>query len=173
MNKISSFLIPVIVLVIIIYASFKKINVYDAFVEGAKESFELILNMFPPLLAMVLGVNIFINSGIIDSFFTFLKPIFLLIDVPLQILPIAIMRPLSGSFGLALLNEMYVKYGPDSIISIMASVIQGSSDTTLYVLTLYFGSIGIKKIKHALWVGLLCDLCAVIISIIMVNLFFN
>lgn len=172
MTNVSNLFIPIIVLIIIIYGVYKKINVYDAFIEGAKESFDLILNMFPALLAMVFGVNIFINSGIVDTLFTFLKPLFILINVPLQILPVAVMRPLSGSFGLALLNDMYIQYGPDSIISIMASIIQGSSDTTLYVLTLYFGAIGIKKIKHALWLGLFCDLMSVIISIIMVNLFF-
>jgi len=173
MKMISNFFIPVIVLIVIIHGVKKKINVYDSFIDGAKESFDMILNMFPAVLAMVFGVNIFINSGIVDSIFTFLKPIFILIDVPLQILPVAVMRPLSGSFGLALLNDMYAQYGPDSLISIMASVIQGSSDTTLYILTLYFGTIGIKKIKYALWVGLLCDLIAVIVSIITVNLFFG
>ena len=92
--------------------------------------------------------------------------------IPLEILPIAIMRPLSGSFGLALLNDMFHTYGPDSFLSIMASIIQGSSDTTLYIITLYFGTIGIKKIKYALWAGLLADLVTVILSIIIVPLFF-
>lgn len=173
MKLISNLFIPILVLVIVIYGFKKKINIYDAFIEGAKESFELILNMFPAVLAMIFGVNIFTNSGIVDSFFTFLKPVFILIDVPLQILPISLMRPLSGSFGLALLNDMYAQYGPDSLISIMASVIQGSSDTTLYIITLYFGTIGIKKIKYALWVGLLCDLIAVVASIVVVNIFFT
>jgi len=173
MKLLSNLFIPLIVLVVIIYGYKKKINVYDSFIEGAKESFEMILNMFPAVLAMVFGVNIFINSGIVDSFFTFLKPLFILIDIPLQILPVAVMRPLSGSFGLALLNDMYAQYGPDNIISVMASVIQGASDTTLYILTLYFGTIGIKKIKYALLVGLLCDLISVIVSISVVNLFFG
>ena len=173
MKIISNLFIPILVLIVVIYGFRKKINIYDAFVDGAKESFDMILNMFPAVLAMVFGVNIFINSGIVDSFFTFLKPLFILIDVPLQILPIAVMRPLSGSFGLALLNDMYAQYGPDSLLSIMASVIQGSSDTTLYILTLYFGTIGIKKIKYALWVGLLCDLVAVVVSIIVCNSFFG
>ena len=81
-------------------------------------------------------------------------------------------RPFSGSFGLALLNDIYKVYGPDSYISVLASIIQGSSDTTLYVITLYFGTIGIKKIKHALWVGLLADLFMVIMALIIVPLFF-
>ena len=172
MKLISNIFIPIMILLIIIYGTYKKINVYDSFIEGSKESFQMILNMFPPLLAMILGINIFTNSGIINKAFTFIKPLFLTLNIPLEILPIAIMRPLSGSFGLALLNDMFSSYGPDNFLSIMSSIIQGSSDTTLYIITLYFGTIGIKKIKYALWVGLLADLAAVILSIIIVPLFF-
>ncbi len=172
MRIISNLFIPLLVLLVIIYGAKKKINVYDTFVEGAKEGLPMVLNIFPPLLAMIFGINIFTNSGLIDEIFNFLKPIFLLIHVPLEVLPIAVMRPLSGSFGLALLNDMYTVYGPDSFLSIITSVIQGSSDTTLYIITLYFGTIGIKKIKYALWAGLLADLATVILSLIVVPLFF-
>ena len=172
MKLLSNLFIPILVLVVIIYGAKKKINVYDSFVEGAKEGLPMALSMFPPLLAMIFGINIFTNSGLIDEIFQFLKPLFLLVNVPLEILPVAVMRPLSGSFGLALLNDMYEMYGPDSYLSILTSVIQGSSDTTLYIITLYFGTIGIKKIKYALWAGLLADLITVILSIIVVPLFF-
>lgn len=168
----SNLFIPVIVISIIIYGFIKKINIYDAFVEGAKEGFPMIKNMFPSLLAMILAVNIFKNSDIIDLIFSFLKPLFLILKLPFEILPIAIMRPLSGSFGLALLNNIYSIYGPDSFISILSSVIQGSSDTTIYIITLYFGTIGIKKIRYALWVGLLADLFMVIVSLIIVPILF-
>ena len=172
MKTVSNMFIPILVLIVILYGVKKKINVYDSFVEGAKEGLPMVLNMFSPLLAMIFGINIFTNSGLIDELFTFLKPLFLIMHIPLEILPIAIMRPLSGSFGLALLNDMFHTYGPDSFLSIMASIIQGSSDTTLYIITLYFGTIGIKKIKYALWAGLLADLVTVILSIIIVPLFF-
>ncbi len=168
----SSLFIPILVLVIIIYAVYKKINVYDSFVSGAKEGFPMVKSMFFSLLAMIFGVNIFLKSGVVNYFFDFLKPLLVLLHIPSQVLPIAIMRPLSGSFGLALLNDMYKVYGPDSFISVLASVIQGSSDTTIYVITLYFGTIGIKKIKYALWVGLLTDLFMVIMALILVPLFF-
>ena len=98
--------------------------------------------------------------------------LFLILKIPFEVLPMAIMRPLSGSFGLAFLNNIYEIYGPDSYISVLSSVIQGSSDTTIYIITLYFGTIGIKKIKYALWVGLLADLFMIIISLIVVPLFF-
>lgn len=172
MEMISSLFIPIIVLVVIIYGAYKKVNVYDSFISGAKEGLPMVSQMFFSLLAMIFGVNIFLNSGIIDYFFAFLKPFLLLIHIPVDVLPVAIMRPFSGSFGLALLNDMYKLYGPDSFISVLASVIQGSSDTTIYVITLYFGTIGIKKIRYALWVGLLTDLFMVIISLIIVPLFF-
>ena len=172
MKMASSLFIPILVLVIIVYAAYKKVNVYDSFVSGAKEGLPMVKSMFFSLLAMIFGVNIFLKSGVVDYFFDFLKPLLVLIHIPAEVLPVAIMRPLSGSFGLALLNDMYKVYGPDSFISILASVIQGSSDTTIYVITLYFGTIGIKKIKYALWVGLLTDLFMVITALIIVPLFF-
>lgn len=172
MKMISSLFIPILVLVVIIYGAYKKVNVYDSFVSGAKEGLPMVSSMFFSLLAMIFGVNIFLKSGVIDYFFDFLKPILVFINIPLEVLPIAIMRPLSGSFGLALLNDMYKVYGPDSFISFLASVIQGSSDTTLYVITLYFGTVGIKKIKYALWAGLLTDLFMVIMALILIPLFF-
>ena len=172
MKMISSLFIPILVLVVIIYGAYKKVNVYDSFVSGAKEGLPMVSSMFFSLLAMIFGVNIFLKSGVIDYFFDFLKPILAFINIPLEVLPIAIMRPLSGSFGLALLNDMYKVYGPDSFISVLASVIQGSSDTTLYVITLYFGTVGIKKIKYALWAGLLTDLFMVIMALILIPLFF-
>ena len=172
MKVVSNLFIPILVLIIIIYGTYKKINVYDAFVSGAKEGLPMVISMFPPLLAMIFGINIFTSSGLIDKFFVFLKPIFILINVPLEILPVAVMRPLSGSFGLALLNDIFSSYGADTYLSVLASVIQGSSDTTLYIITLYCGTVGIKKIKYALWAGLLADLATVILSIIVVPMFF-
>lgn len=168
----SNLFIPLIVLTVILYGSYKQINVYDSFIDGAKEGMLMIKNMFPSLLSMILAVNIFTNSGVIDFLFSFLKPLFLVLNIPFSILPIAVMRPLSGSFGLAMLNNIYTLYGPDSFESILASVIQGSSDTTIYIITLYFGTIGIKKIRYSLWVGLFTDLFMVIMSLIIVPLFF-
>lgn len=172
MEIVSNLLIPLILLLVLFHGLFKGVNVYDEFIKGAKDGIPMVISMFPPLLAMILGINIFINSGIINDVFSFLKPIFLFLNIPFEILPLAVMRPLSGSFGLAFLNDLFTKYGPDSFISMLSAVIQGSSDTTIYIITLYFGTIGIKKIKYSLWVGLLSDLVAVILSIIIVPLFF-
>lgn len=172
MQVISSLALPLIVLLIIIYGVKKKVNVYETFTEGAKESFEMTLKLFPTLLAMILGVNIFIKSGVLDFFLGLLKPILKLFDIPREIIPLAIMRPISGSSGIALLNTILETYGADHIISRMSSVIQGSTDTTLYILTLYFGSIGIKKTKYALKVGLLADLIGIVSAIIITKIMF-
>ena len=162
---ISNLIIPLMFLFVILYGLRKKVNVYDEFMVGAKESFDMIIKLFPCLLAMILGINIFLESNIISllKFITF---------IPKEIIPMIIMRPLSGTSSLAILSNIYSNLGPDSFIGNLASFIQGSTDTTFYVITLYFGSIGIKKIKYALWVGLLADLIGITVSIILVNLLF-
>lgn len=172
MTFISNLIIPAMVLFIIIYGLKKKVNVYDEFLTGASESFEMIMKIFPCLLAMILGVNIFLESGIINLIYDVLKPLFNIIKVPIETLPMMIMRPISGTSTLAILNNLFEQFGPDSLIGRLASIIQGSTDTTFYVLTLYFGSIGIKKIKYALWAGLFADLIGIIASIIVTSFFF-
>lgn len=164
----SSLFIPILVVFVIFYGFFKRINVYDSFVSGASEGIGMVKGMFPSLLSMIFAVNIFSNSGVVPFVFGFLKPALSVFSIPFEVLPIAALRPLSGSFGLASLSNLYRTFGPDSYVSILASVIQGSSDTTIYIITLYFGTIGIKKIRYALWAGLLADLVMVILSIILV-----
>jgi spore maturation protein B len=171
-KMLSRLILPLIVLFIIVYGIIKKVNVYDVFIEGAKESFEMFVSLFPPMLAMIFAINLFIKSNCLNYFLTFLSPLFNLIKVPLEIIPMAIMRPISGSSSLAILNNILSTNGPDSLIGRIASVMQGSTDTTLYVLTLYFGSVGIKKIGHSLKAGVLADLFAIVLSIIVVNLIF-
>ena len=172
MNNISNFIIPLLVLFVIIYALKNKVNIYDEFIKGSKDSIKLSLEMFPCLLAMILGINLFVNSNFLHSFLSLFDNFFKIINVPSEIIPLAIMRPISGSSSLALLNDILNNYGPDSYIGRLASVIQGSTETTLYVITLYFGSVGIKKIKYALWAGLLSDLIGIIAAIFLVKFLF-
>ena len=172
MNNISNCIIPIKVLIIVLYALKKRVDIYDTFIDGTKESFDMTLKVFPNLLAMVFGVNIFLKSGVLDFIFNNLKPIFSYINVQIEILPMAIMRPISGSASLAILNDIFLNYGPDSFIGTVASIIQGSTDTTFYVLTLYFGSIGIKKIRYAMWAGLFSDLVGIVTAIILGNALF-
>ena len=119
---------------------------------------------------MILGINILLKSNFLDVIFNFLKPLFDFIDIPIDILPMALLRPVSGSAALSILNNILTNYGPDSFIGRLASTIQGSTDTTIYILTLYFGTVGIKKIRYSLWAGLIADLGGIVASIIAVTL---
>lgn len=130
----------------------------------------MIKTLFPTYLAMIFGLNIFINSGFLDYILNLINPIF---NIPKEIFPLAIIRPISSSASLAYLNNIFNKYGPDSFIGLLGSVIQGSTDTTFYVLTLYFGSIGIKKIRYSLFCSLFADLIGIISSLFIVNLIFG
>lgn len=163
---ISSLIIPLVVLFVIVYAIIKKVALYDTFIEGAKESFDMILKLFPCLLATIFAVNILTKSNIVSHLFSFIS------FIPNEILPLIIMRPISGTSSLAILTTIYESVGPDGLIGTLASYIQGTTDTTFYILTLYFGSVGIKKIKYALWAGLLADLVSIMISILFVNFMF-
>ena len=171
-NFLSSLIIPLLVLIIVLYGLYKKVDIYNVFVEGSKESFEIIYSMFPCLLAMIFGINIFLESGFLNYLSNFISPILDFLKIPFDLLPTILMRPISGSSALVILSSIFEKFGPDSFIGLLASVLQGSTDTTFYVLTLYFGSIGIKKIKYSLFAGLMADLCAIVVSIVIVNWLF-
>ena len=170
---ISKLIMPLMIVSVITYAFVKKVDIYGSFIKGAKEGVEISFNLFPYLLAMIFGVNIIVKSGFITDLLGLFKPLFSFLKVPLEIIPMAIMRPVSGNASLALMNEIFIKNGVDSFLGRLASVIQGSTDTTIYILTLYFGVVSIKKIKYAMWVGLAADLIGVIASIIVVNIMFN
>ena len=161
------------VLFIILYGYIKKVDVYDTFIDGVKESFGMIKNLFPTFIAMILAINLFIDSGFLKFIFSLLENVISFNRLPIEILPLAIVRPISGSASLAYLNSIFTNYGPDSFIGLLGSVIQGCTDTTLYVISLYFGCIGIKKIRYSLFASLFADLVGIIASIIVVNLLFG
>lgn len=162
---ISYAMVPLLILIIIGTATKRKISTYDSFIEGAKESFESILRIFPSILAVVLAINLFKISGCMDLFIKFLSPIFSFFNIPGELVPIGVMRSISGGGALAVLTDLLETHGPDSPIGLIASTIMGSSDTTLYVLAIYTASIGITNTKFALGVGLLCDLIAFIVAV--------
>ena len=171
--KIGNYLIPVVVLFIIIYALKKNVKIYDSFVAGAKEGLEIAISILPFLVAMLFATDILLKSDILNRVFDLFTPILNIIKIPKQILPMAIIRPISGNASFAVMIDLIKSYGPDSYIGRIASAIQGSTDTTIYVISLYFGSIGIKKIKYSLWVGLLTDLVCIISSVILVTIVFG
>jgi len=165
MINFTRFLLPTITLIIVCYGLYKKRPIYDDFMDGVKEGLQIIVNLFPTIMAMVVSVGVFTKSGLIDDLVKFIK-----IDIfPKEILPLALLRPISGSSSLMLLNNLLATYGADSKIGLIASIITGSTDTTIYIIATYFGSIKIKKIRYALIVGLLSDLACIIISILIVK----
>ena len=165
----SDYVLPLVVLLIVVYGIFKKVDLYESFIEGSKESFKMSYTIFPNLLAMILSVNILVNSGILEDLINLLLPF---LKVPIEVISLMIMRPISGNATLALLNTIYTKYGVDSFYSLLGSTIQGCTDTTLYVLALYYGSIGIKNTRYALRVSLLADVVGIATSIIICYLLF-
>ena len=168
--NISNIILPLIVLIIVIYAIYKKVDLLNVFISGVKEGLEMSLQIFPTILAMILAINILLKSNLILDLITILKPLFNIVNFPTELLPLAILKPISGSSSLIVMNELLKTYGTNSYIGYLASVIQGSTDTTIYILSLYFSQIGIKKTKYALKVGLLADLTTIIVAIIIVNI---
>ncbi len=164
-NIVSVWTIPAIIFITLFYANTKGIKVFDVFVDGAKEGFDTAIKLIPFLVAMLVGISLFRKSGAMDIFINILAPVFEYFGVPTDVLPIAIMRPISGSSVLAITTEILNNEGPDSLMGRIASTMIGSTETTFYVLTLYFGSVGINKIRHALTVGLLADLAGIITAI--------
>lgn len=168
-----NYIIPLIVVTIIIYGIYKKVDIFDTFIDGVKEGMKLSINLFPTIFAMIIAITLITDSNIINYICNLLKPLFSKISFPTEVLPLALLRPISGSSSLIILNDILAKYGPDSFIGRLSSVMQGSTDTTIYIISMYFASIGIKKTRYSLTVGLLADLLSVIISFIMVNIFFR
>lgn len=170
--NISNLIIPLITIIIIIYGLSKKIDIFSSFLVGVKEGLLTTLNIFPTIFAMVIAVNILLKSNIIIDITKNLVPILSKVNLNPSLIPLCLLRPISSSSSLVILNDILKIYSPDSMVGRIASVIQGSTDTTIYIISLYFSSIGIKKIKHSLAIGLLVDFLCVIIAIITVNLLF-
>lgn len=172
-SLVSIWIIPLIILFILLIAIWKKVPTYELFVEGGKEGIDISLSILPFLLGMLVSIAILQSSGALDAFVGLFAPILSVIGIPADIIPLAIVKPISGTASLGMMTELTKSFGPDSFIGRLAATMQGSTDTTLYVLTVYFGAIGIKKIRYALKVGLLADVFSVIGAIIIVKIFFG
>lgn len=159
---LNNYLIPFLVMIIICYGFFKGTNIYEEFLSGAIDGLKIVYEIIPTVLAMIFAVNIFVSSGILD----------ILKGFTTEILPMAFLRPISGNASLAFLSTIYESYGVDSFLGFLGSIIQGATDTTIYVLALYFGSIGVRKTKYALPVGLFADVCGIVAAFVVANIFF-
>lgn len=173
MAAISIWMIPILICIILLYGTFKKVPTYETFVEGGKEGIEISFSIIPFLVGMLVAISVFRASGALDFLVELLRPVLTAIHVPPEILPLAIIRPISGTAALGMTSDLILSHGPDSFIGRLASTIQGSTDTTFYVLTVYFGAVGIKKMGDAVKVGLLADLVGLIAAIVVVVLVFG
>lgn len=164
-EQLSLWVIPIILLLVPMIGHFRRVKVYEAFVEGAAEGFHTAIRIMPFLVAMMVAINVFRLSGAMDVWVERLKPLLESCGVPAELVPLAIMRPLSGTGALGLTTEILNTHGPDSMLGRIASTVLGSTDTTFYILTVYFGAIGISKPRYSVCVGLLGDLIGFLGSI--------
>ncbi|MBE3571378.1 MAG: spore maturation protein [Moorella humiferrea] len=170
--EVSRWAIPLVLFFIPLYGYLRGVPVYETFVAGAEDGFKVAIKIIPFLVGMLVAIAIFRASGAMDLLARSLNPLLRLIGVPGEVLPLAIMRPLSGGGALGIAAELISNYGPDSFIGRLASVMQGSTDTTFYVLTVYFGSVGVRRYRYALALGLLADISSLVAAIVICRLMF-
>ncbi|MGM0828195.1 MAG: spore maturation protein [Bacillota bacterium] len=171
-STISLWLIPIMIGFILIYGTLKKVPTYEVFVDGGKEGIKIAVSIIPFLIGMLVAITIFRESGALEFFVNLIRPGLLALGIPPEIVPLAIIRPISGTAALGMMSDIVATHGPDSFIGRLASTLQGSTDTTLYVLTVYFGAVGIRKMGDALKVGLLADLVGIVAAIFIVTIMF-
>lgn len=173
-SQISAYMIPAIIVFIPLYAMVrKKQPVYELFVDGAKDGFDTAIGIIPHLVGMMVAISMFRASGAMEAMLMLVRPVFDWFGIPSEVLPLGILRPITGAGSLAFTADLIATYGPDSMIGRIASTIQGSTDTTLYVLTVYFGAVAIRNSKYALKVGLFSDLVGFFAAIVICMLVFG
>ncbi|WP_204667189.1 spore maturation protein [Gracilibacillus alcaliphilus] len=160
-------------MLILITALIKRVPAYEVFVEGGKEGLQMAVSLLPFLLGMLVAIAILRSSGALDALVQLLQPLLDLLGIPAELAPLAILRPISGTAALGVTADIIQVYGPDSFLGRLASTMQGSTDTTLYILTVYFGAVGIKKMGNALKIGLIADFIGIIVSVIIVTWLFS
>ncbi|SFJ75248.1 spore maturation protein [Thermoflavimicrobium dichotomicum] len=172
-SAISKWMLPVLLVFIPLYALIRRVSIYESFVEGAKEGFPTAVQIIPHLVGMMVAVSIFRDSGALQFGLQLLKPVTEWLHIPEEVLPVGLLRPISGTGSLAFVESILRTYGPDSFIGKLASTIQASTDTTLYVITVYFGAVGIKRSLYALKVGLWADLAGFLFSWLICSMVFQ
>ena len=168
MQSIGNFILPAVMAGIVLYGLFKRINVFEVFLEGAKNGLETGIKILPSLIGLITAVTMFKASGALDVLLSAFEPLSKIISVPSEVLPLTILRPVSGGGALAIFENILQNYGPDSISGKIASVMMGSSETTFYCISLYYGSIGIKKTRHTIPAALLADFTSFAVSALLV-----
>ena len=165
-NYLSAAAVPMVILIIITYGVIEKNKIYDTFLEGAKEGLEIVKNIFPTLIGIFLAVGALRNSGILDIIINIIRPFIVILKIPVEIMPLALLRPISGSASMAVATDILSQYGVDSIIGKIAATIMGSTETTFYTIALYTSAVGIKKIRFVLIAALIADVTGMLVSVV-------
>ncbi len=165
-NFLSNLAMPLIILIIVIYGVIEKKEVFDKFIEGAKDGIKIVINIFPTLIGLFLAVGTLRSSGVIDIVIKILDPLLKIVNFPTEIMPLALLRPISGSSSIAVATDIMKNFGVDSQIGIMAAVIMGATETTLYTIAVYSSSVKIKKTRFVLIASLTADIVGIVTSII-------
>lgn len=172
MNVLSLWALPVIILLILTMGLIKKVPLYEVFTDGAKEGFKVSVNIIPYLVAIIVAISMLRASGLIETAGAILAPLFSRFNVPVDVIPIMIVRSLSGSAALGIFSDIAHSLGPDNYATTLSAVMVGSSETTFYVLAVYFGAVGISKLRYALLVGLIADVIGIITAVTVCNFMF-
>ena len=165
-NYLSNSAVPIIIIFVIVYAVLEKNKVFDTFLQGAKEGIKVVYNIFPTLIGVFLAVGVLRSSGILDLIVNFITPITNMFNIPSEIMPLALIRPISGSASMAIATDIMAKYGVDNKIGLIASTIMGSTETTFYTIAIYTSCVGIKKIRFVLVSALVADIVGMLISVV-------
>lgn len=162
-------IIPITVVIILGYGMIKGRKVYEWFLEGAKDGLMVCLKIFPCLLAMLVAVQIFKNANLLDLVNKLVAPLSGAIGLPQEVVPLVLIKPISGSGAIGMFTDIIKTYGADTFIGLVASVIMGTTETIFYTITVYYGAAKIKKIRHTLWAAVIADITAIIVAIFVVN----
>jgi len=163
---LSYWTVPLLLAVLLLFGWARGVRVYEAFLEGAKDGFQVALRIIPYLLAIVVAVGMFRASGCLDVLVRVLSPLTSPLGLPAEAVPLAVLRPLSGSGAYGVMSDIVTTHGPDSYLGILASTMQGSTDTTFYILSVYFGAVGITRTRHAVAAGLLTDAAGIAAAVL-------
>lgn len=166
-------IIPVVVVIILVYGMIRGKKVYEWFLDGVKDGLGVCIRIFPCLLAMIVAVQIFKNSNLLYLVNKTISPLSNLIGLPEEVVPLVLIKPISGSGAIGMFTEIIKTYGADTFIGLVASVIMGTTETIFYTISVYFGAAKIKKIRHTLWAAIMADITAIITAIIVVNWMMN
>lgn len=170
MNHLSSFALPIVIGAFLILGLVKKVQVYDCFVEGAKDGLQSLVGIIPPLVGLMVAIHMFRASGTLELLARLLAPLLDAIHLPAEVLPLALLRPISGSASTAIVTDIFQNLGPDSAAGTIASVMMGSTETTFYTVAVYFGAVGIKNTRHTVTAALAADLTGMLLAIVVSHL---